>query len=150
MIVDKLENIGRYKNIIPNCEGLASFFSKGLTGLPSERTKIEGSPYVYSPFKYTTKLPETARWETHHTHMDIHVVIKGAEILDWIPAKHVTQSVEYVAERDVEFFSDTVKGSQVLVEEGYFALVMPEDAHKPAIANGEPAEGVKCVFKGDA
>lgn len=149
MIVDKLENIGRYCEIIPNGETLAAFFCKGLAGLPTEKTEIPGGPYVFSPFAYTTKLAQDARWETHHTHMDIHVILEGAEIVEWIPAHHVTSLIEYVTERDVAFFADTVSGSSVRIEAGYFCLVMPEDAHKPMLANGDPAPAVKAVFKGD-
>ena len=39
-------------------------------------------------------------------------------------------------------------GSRVKVEEGYFCLVMPEDAHKPALApNDQQRQGRKIVVK---
>ena len=80
--------------------------------------------------------------------MDIHIVIKGCEEVEWTPAQHVIQSREYVAERDVEFFTDERVGCRVLVEEGFFCLVMPEDAHKPALApNDEQRKGRKIVVK---
>ena len=80
--------------------------------------------------------------------MDIHIDIQGSEEVEWIPAQHITQSREYVAERDVEFFMDEIVGSRVLVEPGYFCLVMPEDAHKPALAqNDVQKKGRKSVVK---
>ena len=150
MIIDKLENLGRYGSIIEDCDQLSAFFSKGLEGLPSEETKIKDSCYTFSPFSYTPKLPQDAKWETHHTHLDMHIILKGAERFDWIPAQHVCHSIEYVEERDVEFFSDQAAGSSVMVEEGYFVLVMPEDAHKPAISTGITySENIKIVLKGN-
>lgn len=146
MIVDKLSNIGRYALIIKDCDKLAAFVSSHDFSTISGKAPIEGTDMVISPFEYDTKL--SARWETHHTHMDIHVVIEGAEEVEWVPAQHITQSVEYVPERDVEFFADTLPGTRVKVEAGYFCLVMPEDAHKPSMSvNGVQAHGKKCVIK---
>ena len=68
--------------------------------------------------------------------------------MEWTPAHNITNSREYVAERDVEFSTDTYVGSRVLVEEGYFCLVMPEYAHKPALAlKDEKAKERKIVVK---
>lgn len=146
MIVDKLSNIGRYALMIKDCDQLSAFVQGHDFSALSGKYPIDGTDIVIAPFEYDTKL--SARWETHHTHMDIHVVIEGAEEMEWIPAQHVNQSVEYVPERDVEFFSDPVQGSRVKVEAGYFCLVMPEDAHKGMMAvNGLTAHGKKCVIK---
>jgi YhcH/YjgK/YiaL family protein len=146
MIVDKLSNIGRYALIIKDCEELAVFFRTHDFSTLSGKHAVEGSDMVIAPFEYDTKL--TSRWETHHTHMDIHIVIEGADEVEWIPAQHISQSTEYVSERDVEFFADSVQGSRVRVEAGYFCLVMPEDAHKPAMAiGGISTHGKKCVIK---
>lgn len=148
MIVDKLSNIGRYALIIKDCDKLAAFVQSHDFSTLSGKHLVEGSEMVVSPFEYDTKL--NARWETHHTHMDIHVIIEGADEVEWIPAQHINQSTEYVPERDVEFFADMVQGSRVRVEAGYFCLVMPEDAHKPAMAiGGVSTRGKKCVIKSE-
>lgn len=76
------------------------------------------------------------------------MIFSGAEEKAWIPAHHITSSVEYVAEKDVEFFANLDEGSRILMEEGYFCLVMPEDAHKPALAPGDVSRpGRKAVIK---
>lgn len=148
MIVDKLSNIGRYGLIIKDCDKLVSFVHSHDFSTLTGKHIVEGSEMVVSPFEYDTKL--NARWETHHTHMDIHIVIEGADEVEWIPAQHIGQSIEYVPERDVEFFADPVQGSRVRVKAGYFCLVMPEDAHKPAMAiNGVSTHGKKCVIKSE-
>jgi biofilm protein TabA len=148
MILDKLSNIGRYALIIKDCDQLVSFVQSHDFSTLSGKHPVGESEMVVSPFEYDTKL--SARWETHHTHMDIHVVIEGADEVEWSPAQHISQSTEYVAERDVEFFADAVQGSRVRVEAGYFCLVMPEDAHKPAMAiNGVSTHGKKCVIKAE-
>lgn len=149
MIIDKLENIGRYALMIKNCEALQSFVTKNdLAALSTGRYALENTDIQVSLFEYDTKIGSETRWETHHEHMDIHIVIEGCEEVAWIPAVHVTQSVQYVSERDVEFFIDDIKGSRVLLEAGYFCLVMPEDAHKPALAPMDDVRhGKKAVVK---
>ncbi len=150
MIVDKVENIARYALMIRDCDKLVAFLEKNdLTALAPGRYVPEESDITVSLFEYETKIGDKTRWETHHEHMDIHFVVKGCEEVAWIPAQHVTESTEYVAERDVEFFADDAQGSRVLVEEGYFCLVMPEDAHKPALAPQDAIRhGKKAVVKG--
>jgi len=148
MICDKLVNLIRYNYLIEDCDKIVEFFKKNdINTMEDGRHNIPGTSSYFSIFSYKTKLSDTARWETHHNHMDIHYVIKGKEVVEWIPAENLKDSAEYVEERDVEFFTDTVKGSRIIVEPGYFALVMPEDAHKPAIALDTPEEGKKAVFK---
>ena len=152
MIVDKLENISRYALMIKDCDKLDAFFkAHPLETLEPGRYPVEGSDLVVGAFDYETKIGANTPWETHHDHMDIHIVIQGREEVEWAPAQHITQSREYVAERDVEFFTDAYVGSRVLVEENYFCLVMPEDAHKPALAiDDQRAKGRKIVVKVEA
>ncbi|MEG0743013.1 MAG: YhcH/YjgK/YiaL family protein [Clostridia bacterium] len=149
MIIDRIENLGRYALIIKDCDKLVKFFEENpVKTLEPIRYELKNSDLTVGVFDYETKIGSKTRWETHHTHMDIHVIVTGREELAWIPAQHITQSQEYVAERDVEFFTDGAEGSLVLVEEGYFALVMPEDAHKPALApKDEQRKGRKAVIK---
>ncbi|MDL2317910.1 YhcH/YjgK/YiaL family protein [Eubacteriales bacterium OttesenSCG-928-A19] len=148
MIIDKIEHLARYAAIIEDCDKLAAFFqANDVLSLTPGKYTVEGTDLVIGVFDYEGKDRETTRWETHHTHMDIHVDIQGSEGVAWIPAQHLTQSDEYVAERDVEFFLDKAEGSMVAVEPGYFCLVMPEDGHKPAIALGAGHKGRKAVIK---
>lgn len=152
MIVDKLENISRYALMIEDCDKLDGFFKQHpLKDLEPGRYPIEGSDFVVNVFDTETRIGSVTPWETHHEHMDIHIVVKGCEEVEWTPAHNITNSREYVAERDVEFFTDAYVGSRVLVEEGYFCLVMPEDAHKPALApKDEKARERKIVVKARA
>ena len=149
MIIDKLENISRYALMIKDCKELEQFLNThSLKELVPGRYTPEGTGLIINVFDYETKIGSKTPWETHHSHMDIHIVIKGCEEVEWTPAQHVVQSREYVAERDVEFFTDERVGCRVLVEEGFFCLVMPEDAHKPALApNDEQRKGRKIVVK---
>lgn len=149
MIVDRIENLGRYALMIEGCAELVGFLQEhDLRTLPAGRYTPQGTQITLSLFEYDTKIAGQTRWETHHTHMDIHVVVEGCEEVAWIPAQHVAQSTEYVTERDVEFFADAVCGSHVLIEPGYFCLVMPEDAHKPALAPADQvSHGKKAVIK---
>ena len=77
MIVDKLSNIGRYALIIKDCDKLESFVKSYDFSTIAGKHPVEGSDMDIAPFEYDTKL--NARWETHHTHMDIHVIIEGAD-----------------------------------------------------------------------
>jgi YhcH/YjgK/YiaL family protein len=149
MIVDKIQNIGRYIKLVKNADKIADYFSE--TALDSiaqakEKISVPGTGYTFGPYEIKAVPSEEKRWEIHRDHIDIHIVLHGKEYIEWLPAGYLKNSVEYKADVDVEFFSDGLKGSSVLLESGYFCLCMPEDAHKPSIS-GDGTYGVKTLIK---
>jgi len=152
MIIDKIENIDRYEKLIKNSGKIDAFFkNKSLDSIAQikEKFSIEGTEYSFSPIEIGNGAPEEKKWEIHHRHIDIHIVLKGKEYFEWLPAESLKNSLEYKAEKDVEFFSDIIKGSTVTIEPGYFCICLPQDAHKPSVS-GEGAGGIKAVIKTDA
>ena len=80
MIVDKLENISRYALMIKDCQELDRFFIEHpLKDLAPGRYTPEGTGLIITVFDYETKIGSKTPWETHHSHMDIHIVITGCE-----------------------------------------------------------------------
>jgi beta-galactosidase beta subunit len=57
-------------------------------------------------------------------------------------------SSEYKPDLDVEFFADNIRGSTVMLEQGYFCICMPEDAHKPSVSEDD-AGGIKALIKAE-
>lgn len=79
---------------------------------------------------------EKARLEAHRQYIDIHVPLKGTEIMGWTPVsatKH--KNGEYDAGNDIVFFGDSAH-SLLHVKVGQLAVFFPEDAHAPNIGLG--------------
>jgi YhcH/YjgK/YiaL family protein len=152
MIVDKIQNIGRYIKLVKNADKIADYFKENALDAiaqAKEKISIAGTEYTFSPYEIKAVPSKEKRWEIHRDHIDIHIVLIGKEYVEWLPAEYLKNSIEYKTDADVEFFSDSLKGSPVLLEPGYFCLCMPEDAHKPSIS-GDGTYGIKTLVKAAA
>jgi YhcH/YjgK/YiaL family protein len=147
MIVDKVGNLRRYAALFPKADILADFFEKAPGLTEGAEVRLEG--FTFTPFAFKTGPSKEKRWEIHREHIDIHVAVAGRECIEWIPVRKLNSPAEYVAETDVELFADTIAGTELILEEGYFALLEPGDAHKPSVAAKGLAGGVKAVIKAD-
>ncbi|GHV68661.1 hypothetical protein AGMMS49928_08740 [Spirochaetia bacterium] len=151
MIVDRIKNIGRYGKLIKDADKLEAFFQKAsLDSLAAgQKITVEGTGYSFGPYEFETQPSAEKRWEIHRDHIDIHIVLQGKEAIEWIPVSSLKNSAEYIADTDVEFFSDTTVGSLILVDAGFFVICLPEDAHKPSV-KAEGYTGKKTLIKADA
>lgn len=79
---------------------------------------------------------EKARLEAHRKYIDIHVPLKGTEIIGWAPAAQLKYEQEpYVEDRDIAFYGDAAH-SLLHVKKGQMAILFPDDAHAPNIGLG--------------
>jgi YhcH/YjgK/YiaL family protein len=145
MVIDKIENIGRYSSLLKNASQLKALFA-GVANWEDGKEITDGE-IVFSPFTAKPELSETKQWEIHRDNVDIHVAIKGRECIEWIPREFLKGSTGWISESDVEKFNDEIEGTPVLLEEGYFMIVLPDDAHKPSIKTKLNDGCVKCCFK---
>lgn len=152
MIIDRIGNIGRYEKLVKDSGKIAGFFkdnSPDSIARAKEQLSIEGTEYSFGPYEIGSGASEEKKWEIHREHIDIHVILKGREYIEWLPAEFLKNSLEYKSDLDVEFFADNIRGSIVMLEAGYFCICLPEDAHKPSVS-GEGAGGVKTLIKAEA
>ncbi len=79
---------------------------------------------------------EAATLETHRQFIDIHVPVKGTEIIGWAPAATLRhERTAYDADRDIAFWGDAAH-SLLHVKVGQMAVFFPADAHAPNIGLG--------------
>ena len=79
---------------------------------------------------------ENVRLEAHRRFIDIHVPLKGTEIIGWAPVAALKHpQVPYCEESDVEFYGDAAH-SLIHLHKGQLAVFFPEDAHAPNIGLG--------------
>jgi YhcH/YjgK/YiaL family protein len=94
--------------------------------------------------RYMTKPAHEGRWEAHRAHIDLQMVVQGAEHIGVAPLARLVAE-PYDADRDLLWL--TGDGDRVTVRPGEFVLLWPEDGHMPGIAIAEPAPVLKVVFK---
>lgn len=79
---------------------------------------------------------EKACLEAHRDYIDIHVPLKGTEIIGWTPLEAIKHPRGgYDADKDIIFFGDAAH-SLLHVKVGQIAVFFPEDTHAPNIGLG--------------
>jgi YhcH/YjgK/YiaL family protein len=94
--------------------------------------------------KYQTKSLTDLNFETHNNFFDIQFVVEGNEYIGIDKKNNLKELVPYDKDKDISFYNKPAKFSKVLLRQGDFAIVDPEDAHMPAL---ETAIDVKTIVK---
>jgi len=136
MILDTLENAAKYAGLRAGMSEAFGFLDQpGLADLPDGKHEILGDR-VYAIIAHENgRKVSDAQLEGHRKYIDVQYVVSGDESMGWTPREGLVNSVEYDAEKDLEFFEGD-PDSIVRVPPGSFAIFLPSDAHLPLVGNG--------------
>lgn len=142
MIFDKIENIQNYNEISKDVQ---DFVKKLSAGVEIGRYVLNENCYA-NVEEYYTKAPEICKLEAHKDYADIQFLLSGSEELQYTGIEGLEVSETYVKERDVMFFkSPNYRLNSLILTKGYFAFILPHEAHQPQMNYGETAAKVKKV-----
>ena len=123
--------------------------SHDFTKMEDGTYPIEGEKMFAKLQRYETRLLESCRPETHQKYIDIQYVVEGEEYLGWCPfSPDLRAASDYDGEADVTFYERLVPDSNIILLPGSFAVLYPEDVHRPCCAvEGEVSAVTKVVVK---
>lgn len=148
MIFDSLENIGFYKGLSENYRKAVEFLQKeDLINLPVGKYEVDGKNVYVNVSEYETIAWEDAKFEAHKNYTDIQIILKGEEVMSYEPTQNLVPKTEYNPEKDVIFFNNDIRGLDLVVTAGHFAIFNPWDGHKPKAMNKVPSAVKKIVVK---
>ncbi len=140
MIIDTLSNSEKYNSVHPLFAKAFEYIkTQNLATLEDGKFEIDGDNLraIVSNKKGMTADESISKFECHDKHIDIQLCIKGKEQFGWKPrADSKDQKGEYIAEKDVVFYSDAPDMYFELTD-NQFAIFFPEDVHAPMIGEGE-------------
>lgn len=146
MILDKIQNKKSYANLNDKFQKAFKFLTENnLEELAVGKYEIDGNDVYAMVQAYTTKMDEEIKWETHKKYIDIQYVVKGTEVVGWMPMDELTESEAYSEEKDITFYGETSKWTKLVLNSGVYAIFFPEDAHKPCCTYDKKVEEVKKV-----
>ena len=146
MILDKIENAGLYSCISENLKkGLDFLKNTDLSQVEVGRFEIDGKNVFALISEYESKAHQDCRLEAHQAYADIQYIVSGREAIGFAPLNGQTVTEEYIAEKDIVFFSGET--TQLILETGMFAVFYPQDAHRPSMQIDEPEHVKKIVVK---
>ena len=145
MIIDTIENLGKYVTLNPLFADVVEFLKNN-----DLQTIEEGKHFIKDKDLYVHiqvakgKTQEAAVLETHIEMIDIQIPITCEETFGYTPLCDLPD-FEYNAEKDITKYGDTKAQTYVTVKPGQFVIFFPQDGHAPCIIN-QP-EIKKAIFK---
>ena len=101
---------------------------------PLGRFELEGGAY-YNVVISKSRKEEDALYEAHRKYIDLQYILSGSEVMGCAPLSSATEKTPYSEESDCAFY--TAEGSFETYNEGDFVFFFTDDAHMPAIGDGE-------------
>jgi len=149
MILDRLENAGRYEGAHKGFRAAFDFLrSAGLADLAPGRHDVDGDRVFVMIARDSGRGHGGAKLEAHRKYIDIQVAIAGAEEIGWKPVADCRQpEAEFDAAKDIVFFRDP-SDLWLPMPAGTFAVFFPEDAHAPLAGKGPLHKAIAKVLVG--
>ena len=149
MLIDHLQYASKYYTASPNLAKALQWLEKNqaqLATMQNGEYEIDGRDVYAIVNSYNTKPESECGWEAHKIYCDIHYSVTGSERIAYAPIHAMAETQAYNTEKDYSLYTGT--GDFVLVREGMFCLLLPQDVHAPgAFANSQSEFLKKVVIK---
>lgn len=147
MIIDTLENAGRYKTF---SNGIATAFeylhTTDLKNIAPGKYEIDGENIFAIVQEYQTLDAVNEQMEAHKKYIDVQYMIDGNEQVGLAILKGLVPSTAYDEATDFMLFSEPPSFFSKL-ESGMFMIFFPTDLHMPCIKINESTIVKKVVIK---
>lgn len=147
MILDQISQMKNYVSILPALQQVIDILESGkLDTMELGNYTTDQKNLRYNLFTYKTEKTKAIEYEVHRKEVDVQILLKGHERMDIASRDNLTATTVYDAEKD--FFM--AKGEKMLTyhaKEGDFAVFFPGEPHAPSLADENPSQVVKVVFK---
>ena len=145
MIIDTLDNLGKYVGLNPLFADVAEFLKNNdLNALEAGKHPIKDKDLFVNITTAKGRAKEAATLETHIDMIDIQIPLDVEETFGYTPLCDLPD-FEYNAEKDITKYGDTLAQTYVTCKPGQMAIFFPQDGHAPCIS--ESAEIKKAIFK---
>lgn len=144
MVVDTMENIGKYVSLNPLFEEMVKFINThDLATLEVGKHPIVGNDLFVNIAVANGKTEEEAVFETHRKMIDVQIPLDAPETYGYTPLCDLPD-VEYNEEKDITKYPGVKAETLVNCKPGEFAIFFPQDGHQPCIGTGTIH---KAIFK---
>jgi len=147
MIVDSLPHADRYFAVHPLFEAGFRYLCRFTPDIPDGRYELEGDRLFALVQSYSTVPAAEKRFEAHRCYLDIQYLVAGTEIIGHAALETLSTNEAFNLGKDIGFFDEPALSTPVLLRAGDFAILYPNDGHKPGCAAGDPAPVRKIVLK---
>ena len=145
MILDTLDNLGKYASLSPLFPKAIEFITNAdLASLPLGRNEIQGDEIFANVMEAQPRTKEEVPLEVHRRYIDIQIPISDNEVMGYTPLASLPEG-EYSEENDVTLYPAGILAQDyVNVKRSMFTVFFPQDGHAPAIT---PVKLKKIIVK---
>ena len=138
MILDKLENSGKYEHLHPLFKQAFDYLkSIDFSKTEPTKTELKGKDLFVMVSDSDLRAADNAKPEAHKKYIDIQLPISRPETFGWKARQDLSHPIgNFDEEKDIQFFDDKTE-TQITVLPGNFLIFFPEDGHAPCIGEGQ-------------
>lgn len=103
--------------------------------------------FFYMVQSYRTRSEELCQYESHKKYIDIQILVDGTERIDIADISRLTVKNDYDEKKDVTFWENPKRAMHVVMHQGDYVILYPENAHKAMISAKDENEVLKIVGK---
>ena len=121
---------------------------KDFSQMSDGKYRVGKTQIFASVQRYRTRPATECRPEAHRRFVDVQYIAEGEESLGWcMISPDISPDVVYDTEKDVIFYHEMVPDSNIILSAGSFAILTPDDVHRPCGIADSAREVVKVVVK---
>ena len=144
MIIDTLDNLGKYVGLNPLFADVVTFLqANDLNALEDGKHPIKDKDLFVNITTAKGRTKEAAVLETHREMIDIQIPLDTEETFGYAPLQDLPD-FEYNAEKDITKYGTTLAQTYVTCRPGQMAIFFPQDGHAPCIGDKDIR---KAIFK---
>ena len=145
MINDRITNLAKYINSNDYRIIKDSFLDFVRCDMPDGKYEIDKDRIYANVMSLYTKESSDCKLESHDKYIDIQCSIYGTERIDIFQRSKLIVLETYDSDRDVTFYEKDEDAllAHIYNPEGFFTLLMPDEAHSPQQCVGD----IQCIKK---
>ena len=144
MVIDTLENFGKYVSLNPLFATVAEYMKENdIFTQEVGKVRLDGEGLFVNYAVAKGKTVGDARIETHNRMIDIQIPLSCPETMGYTPRKNLPKA-EYNEEKDITFYGGEAE-KYITVNPGEFVIFFPEDGHAPCVSDNPEIR--KAIFK---
>lgn len=150
MIFGDIYNLNDMERILPKpiVKTINYLKSNDFINMEAGVYEIDGKDIYAQVIDATTKEKSNARPEVHKKYIDVQFSVEGKEKIGFARDTGKNKvSEDLLEEKDIKFYENAENEVDLIMKPGNFAVLFPNDVHRPACSVGDPCNIRKVIVK---
>ncbi|WP_010234424.1 YhcH/YjgK/YiaL family protein [Clostridium arbusti] len=150
MIFGDVSNLGDMEKSLPEpiLKTINYLKNNDFLNMKAGVYEIDGKDIYAQVIDATTKEKSDAKPEVHKKYIDVQFSVEGKEKIGFArDTGNNKVSEDLLNEKDIKFYENAENEIDLIMKPGNFAVLFPNDVHRPACSVGKPSNIRKVIVK---